>query len=358
LGNNSPNARISRERDGNFAASDLSEGPIVDHRVLVIGSRRHCERHGRALRATERARVAWVITGADSEAERAEFTVFNRLEAARSFMPTAAVVATDASTRVETAVEALLTGLHVLVDAPLSVSLDGVDALRQQAQMRPLIVAVGYPDRDHPLFQVLREALREQRFGPPLQMTACRGAPLPIECPDFAQSDFADHSRGGGAIQQSLTHLINLGEWLIGPVDRLMADADRLSLDGVSVEDSVHVLARHGRIMAAYLVNLHQLPAETVITVHCAAGTIRAELPENRLRWFTEADGKWSEQMFDPLDQAALEVEQAHQFLNAIEGLPARLCTLDQAIQTLRVNRAVIGSVQHRVWEARELPEA
>ena len=68
----------------------------------------------------------------------------------------------------------------------------------------------------------------------------------------------------------------------------------------VAVEDTAHVLARHGRMLAVYAINQHQLPRETSVTIHCAGGTVRAELPENRLLWMTESGGKWSEQLFDP----------------------------------------------------------
>ncbi len=48
----------------------------------------------------------------------------------------------------------------------------------------------------------------------------------------------------GGGNQNALTHLINAGEWLIGPVDRILADAAHQLLPGVDVEDTVHVIAR------------------------------------------------------------------------------------------------------------------
>lgn len=41
-----------------------------------------------------------------------------------------------------------------------------------------------------------------------------------------------------------MTHLLNLGEWLASPIDRLTADAAHLALEGVTVEDTVNVLTR------------------------------------------------------------------------------------------------------------------
>lgn len=61
-----------------------------------------------------------------------------------------------------------------------------------------------------------------------------------------------DHAKGEGAIQDALTHVANTAEWLVGPVDRLVANAGHQVLDGVSVEDTVHLLAKHGEVMASY----------------------------------------------------------------------------------------------------------
>jgi predicted dehydrogenase len=328
----------------------------VEHRVLVIGNREACERYGTILLGTDRARVAWVVSGEEGD-KSAPVTVFNRLDGSRSFRPTAAVIATDVPSRIESAGEAVLAGLHVLIVPPVGIALDGIDELRQQVLQRGRIAAVAYPDRQYAAFQVLREALLEQRFGRPLQMIAVRGSNLPSECPKYDATDYGDHLKGGGAVQSALTHLINVGEWLLGPVGKLVADADRLALGNVPVEDTAHVLARHGRMLAVYAINQHQLPRETTITIHCAGGTVRAELPQNRLMWMTEPDGKWSEQLFDALDTDDVELEQMHQFLNVMESKPGRLCTFDQAVQTLRVSRAIMASVKHRAWVGSE-PQA
>jgi predicted dehydrogenase len=245
----------------------------------------------------------------------------------------------------------------VLIDPPLGVTLHGVEMLRYQAQLHSQIVAVGFPDRQYAAFQVLKEALLEQRFGRPLQMVATRGCHVPTELPNYSNTDYALHLRGGGAVQHALSHLINLGEWLLGPVNRLVADADRLALADVTVEDTAHVLARHGRMLAVYALHQHQAVRETCITVNCVGGTVRAQLPENNLKWMTEPNGQWSEQMFDPMEPSAAQIETTQQFLNAIEGLPARLCTLDQGLQTLRVCRAVLASVQQKVWVGGESAE-
>ena len=50
-------------------------------------------------------------------------------------------------------------------------------------------------------------------------------------------------------------------------VERVVADAAHQVLEGVTVEDTVHLLARHGSVMASYSLNQHQAPNEITITV-------------------------------------------------------------------------------------------
>ncbi len=55
---------------------------------------------------------------------------------------------------------------------------------------------------------------------------------LSIFC--FGLFSFADI--GGGAIQDAITHTMNAAEWLVGPIDSLVADARHCVLEGVDVE--------------------------------------------------------------------------------------------------------------------------
>ena len=45
----------------------------------------------------------------------------------------------------------------------------------------------------------------------------------------------------------------------------------------MDVEDTVHVLARHGDVLASYSLNQHQAPNEVTLTVVCERGTVRWE---------------------------------------------------------------------------------
>ena len=94
------------------------------------------------------------------------------------------------------------------------------------------------------------------RFGRPVQLTVTAGQHFPTFRPAYKNIYYADRVQGGGAIQDAMTHYLNAGEWLLGPIDRIVADAAHQVLEGVAVEDTVHCLARHGAAMVQSICGL------------------------------------------------------------------------------------------------------
>lgn len=322
--------------------------------VLVVGGGSIGERHVRCFQATGRVDVS--LCELDDErcrsiAERYGLSrSFTSWEAALAEKPIAAVIATPAHLHVRMARQAVAQGCHVLIEKPLAVTLDGVAELAAAVQRGPARVAVAYVYRCHPALTVMREALQAGRFGRPLQVVAVSGQNFPFYRPAYLSTYYARHESGGGAVQDALTHMMNAAEWLVGPVTRLTADAAHLAVPGVDVEDTVHVLARHGAVLGVYSLNQHQAPNEATITVVCERGTARFEYHQHRWRWLTEPGGEWHDEPIPPLERDTLFVTQANDFLDYLADLSPPRCSLTEARQTLLVNQAILDSVQSETW--------
>ncbi|MEX0711103.1 MAG: Gfo/Idh/MocA family oxidoreductase [Pirellulales bacterium] len=325
------------------------------HRLLVIGAGSIGERHVRCFQATGRADVA-VCDIDHARAAEVAATYAARchpdLDAALAAAPEAAVIATPADLHVALAARLAERGVHLLIEKPLGTSLDAVERLRELVAERRLVAAVAYVYRLHPALAAMRQAVVEGRFGEPVELVAVAGQHFPTYRPAFRQTYYARRASGGGAIQDALTHVVNAAEWLIGPAERVVADAGRQVLDGVDVEDTVHLLARHGGVPASYALNQHQAPNELSITVVCRGGTARFEYHRDRWRWKTRPDEAWHDEACQPLTRDGLFTAQAEVFLDALEGLRQPPCSLDEGIQTLRVNLAALASVDRRAWQA------
>ena len=336
----------------------------LSHSVLIVGVGSIGERHLRCFQATGRARVAFVEI---NDALRATISerygvpgfanlddaIGNRLDSAQSTTPrfTAAVVATPANLHIEIATRLAEAGIHLLIEKPLSTSTDNIDLLARTVNMRGLVVNVAYVLRCFPALAAMRDALISGRFGKPVEIVAVSGQNFPTYRPAYRNTYYTDHRTGGGAIQDALTHTLNAGEWLVGPIERLVADAAHCVLEGVSVEDTVHVLTRQGDVLGSYSLNQHQSPNESTITVICERGTVRWESHAQRWRWMIRPDEPWHDEPIEPQPRDAAFIAQAHRFLDTVERGEKPLCSLDEGMQTMRVNLATLASIKSCSWQ-------
>jgi predicted dehydrogenase len=330
----------------------------VSHRksILIVGVGLIGERHLRCFLSTGRVEVSLCeMNPVLRERIAQQYEVkkaYASFEKAIATRPDAVVICTPAQLHVALALAAAKAGAHQLIEKPLGTKLDGVAALQAEIERRNLTVAVGYVYRAHPALAAMREAIAGGRFGEPVQIVATCGQHFPFYRPAYRETYYRDRATGGGAVQDALTHILNAGEWLVGPVEKLTADAGHQVLEGVEVEDTVHVLTRHGGVMGCFSLNQHQSPNEVTITVICRSGTARFEYHRCRWRWMMQPGGEWTDEVVGPLERDALFTRQAQAFLDAIEGSYPPLCTVEEAIQTLRVNLGILEAAEWHVWQA------
>jgi predicted dehydrogenase len=323
-------------------------------RVLIIGGGSIGERHLRCFLRTGRADVALCEIDPDVRnrlsGQYELCAVFDSFEAALEEPFDAAVICTPASLHIPMACRLAERGVSLLIEKPLSTTLEGVDALESIAGSRNLPVMVAYVYRAHPALIEMKQALGEGRFGRPVEVVAVSGQHFPLYRPAYRDIYYAKRETGGGAIQDALTHALNAAEWLVGPITRLVADAAHCVLEGVKVEDTVHLLARHGTVLGSFSLNQHQPANESRITVLCERGAVRFEM--HRHRWLSccEPGTDWQVESAFTLERDDLFIRQANRFLDVTDHKAEPACSLAAAAQTLRVNLAAISSVEEVRW--------
>ncbi|MDA0840173.1 MAG: Gfo/Idh/MocA family oxidoreductase [Planctomycetota bacterium] len=323
------------------------------HKILVIGAGSIGERHLRCFLATGRAEVSFCEVNDDLRktiAERYEVPGFSSTGATEGYDFDAAVICVPAHLHIPLALEMAGYGRHLLIEKPLSTSLDRVQELREMVGENHLSAAVAYILRQYPGLQKLREFLSKGSLGRPKQFIVNIGQHFPTHRPAYREIYYTDHATGGGAIQDALTHILNTGEWLFGPIERLTCDAAHQVLDGVDVEDTAHLLARHGPVMASYTCNQFMAPNEGTYTVACEQGTVRFEVHKGTFAWMDRPGGDWHVETLGPLERDAPFIQQANAFLDFIEGKRLPACSLEEGIQTLRVNLAALDAARKNVW--------
>jgi predicted dehydrogenase len=322
--------------------------------VLIVGVGSIGERHLRCFQQTCRADLAICEINDTLRAEVASRYEINRvfatLDEALKHPLDAAVIATPASFHIPLAIETAKRGLHLLIEKPLSTSTDGVSDLAHVCAQQGNIAAVAYVMRCHPALAAAREAVLSGRFGRPLQVVVVSGQNFPFYRPAYRDTYYSQRSSGGGAIQDALTHFINAVEWIAGPTTCVLADAAHLAIPDVAVEDTVHVLARHGDVLAAYSLNQHQQPNESTVTIICERGVVRVMLHDNRWAYAMDPTVGWTEQSFDSLQRDDLFIRQASAFLDAIAGDAQVLCSLAEGAATLHANLSILRAADRPPW--------
>lgn len=320
-------------------------------RIIIIGCGSIGERHLRCFQKTGRA----APVGCDpSDSIRAHVTKEYGCpahagldEALAAGTWDGAVVCTPAHLHLSHAGGLLDSGIPVLIEKPLATDLGEAEQFAARFAGREREIHVAYVNRSAEDKRLLKRALHESGFGPPRHVLVYSGQHFPTWRPAYRDIYYARHETGGGAIQDALTHSVNLIEWLVNPVESLYCDAAHQVLEGVEVEDTVNLVCRlRGGALAAFSLNQFQAPNSLVIEFHCARGSICYNSETRTIRRMALGDSEWMTETVPATERDDVFVAQANAFLDTLEGCPSQLCGLEDGLQTLRVNLAALRSAR------------
>jgi predicted dehydrogenase len=318
------------------------------HSILIIGCGSIGERHLRCFQNTGRCTVAGCDTNPallSAMKEKYGVPVFSTLdEALEKGRFDAVVICTPAHLHLPIALKLLPLGLHVFIEKPLAIDVALVPAVREAMTNAPGHVAVAYVYHLMPWMAGAREYLLKRELGKVLHVSSTSGQHFPTYRPAYRDIYYAKHELGGGAIQDALTHIVNAVEWLIGPCTRVYCDAAHQALEGVTVEDTVNVSARHGEVLVSYALTQFQAANENTVLIHCERGSVKIEIHERRWGFIKHGEAAWTWQVTPALERDELFTAQANAFIDGMEGGATPLATFEEAVQTLKFNQAALQS--------------
>ncbi len=318
------------------------------HSTLIIGCGSIGERHLRCFQKTGRCSVAACDTNPTLLAtikERYGVEVFASLDAALAEARfDSVVICTPAHLHLPIAIKLLNLRLHVFIEKPLAIDTALVPQVREAIAQAQRFVAVAYVYHLMPWVANAREFLKQGELGKVLHVSSMSGQHFPTFRPTYRDIYYTRHELGGGAIQDALTHLVNAVEWLIGPCTRVYCDAAHQALEGVTVEDTVNVTARHGQMLVSFAMTQFQTPNENTLLIHCENGSVKIETNHQRWGVMRRGDADWTWHQTPPQERDDMFIAQANAFLDGVEGRDTPLCTFEEAVQTLKFNQAALRS--------------
>ncbi len=322
--------------------------------VLIIGTGGIGKRHIRGFLKTGRTELHVVEPDAAKREEvlsaypvKAGFADIRETDLAHY---AAAVIGAPAHVHIPLGQACADAGLPFLLEKPLAVTLDGVDRLVETVRRRKLVVRVAYVRRAGRETIELHRQLKAGRIGEVKTCWINASQEFPKYRPDYQKTYYAKKAMGGGAILDAASHMIDLLIWVLGDVSEVTAMYDRLVLQGVEAEDTAVISLRfRSGAIAQINMNQFQKPNESIINFAGLKGNLALEF--SKLKFADNDSGQWEITDYmaglDPM--AAHEARfalQAAMFLDAVEGKPCHLTTLDEARANLRVALAAKESYE------------
>jgi predicted dehydrogenase len=335
-------------------------------RCLFVGLGGIGQRHLRNLRALRGASVAvdafrvrregtvvddtlQVVPGEDVESKYG-VTVHHDLDAALALRPDVVLVTNPSSLHVDVAKRALEAGAHVLVEKPLSDSLDGVAALVRESARRGLVGYVAYQLRFHPGFVRTQQILREGLVGRVLFAEAVVGEYLPGFHPyeDYRRM-YASRRELGGGVTLSQIHEIDFLLALFGRPERAFSLGGKLSSLEVDVDDvSSSLLEFRGSEGRVLPVRLHQdfvqRPGERRLIIVGDQGKLEWSLSERSLRRFSAAGQLDEQHSYAEFPRNRMFEEELSHFLACVEQGESPHVSLAAGAESLAVALAILES--------------
>jgi predicted dehydrogenase len=318
-----------------------------DRPYLICGLGSIGRRHLRNLQALGHTNVVLYRTGKSTlpDDELQGLPVADNLEAALDqWQPSAAVIANPTSLHLQTALRAARSGCHLLLEKPISDSLDGVPELMEVVAEKQIQVLVGFQFRFHPGLQTVHQLLNDGLIGRPLSARVHWGEYLPGWHPweDYRESYSARADLGGGVIL-TLSHPFDYLRWIFGEVAGVTAvigQADHLELE---VESRVEaILAFETGPMVSVHLNYDQRPPRHNLEIVGSQGTLRWDNASGAARLWTDSTESWIE--YPPpqgFERNQLFMSEMEHFLNLVEGRESSKCSLEDGVKALQIALAV-----------------
>lgn len=323
-------------------------------RILIAGLGSIGRRHFRNLIALEEKDIVLLRSHKATlpEDELAGYPVETDLkDALKKHKPDAVVVANPTSMHLNVAIPAAEAGCHILLEKPVSHSLEKLDVLQNAAQKSGSKILVGFQFRYHPTLNKARELIQSDVLGKVLAVHAHWGEYLPQWHPweDYRQSYAARADLGGGVIV-TLTHPLDYLRYLLGDVESLWSFNGHSSPLEIDVEDVAEIGLRfsNGAVGGVH-VNYFQRPPVHRLEIVGTNGTLRWDNADGILHLYKMPApfGSFSDNPPAPVmesfslpegfERNQLFVAQTRHFLETVRGEKEPVCTLEDGISALRL---------------------
>jgi predicted dehydrogenase len=272
--------------------------------------------------------------------ELAGFPVETDLQAALDRRPAAVIVANPTAHHLDVAIPAARSGCHLLLEKPISHSLERVGELESAVRQGGGQVLVGFQFRFHPGLLQAAHLLAAGAIGRPLSARGVYAEYLPGMHPweDYRRSYSARQDLGGGVIL-TLCHPLDALRWLLGEVQSVWAFTGQLNELELGVEDTAEIGLRfESGVLGSARLDYNRQPPAHHLEIVGTGGTLFWDNATGVLQVYRVERGEW-ELIHPPagFERNDLFLAEMRHFLEVVRGEAAPQCTLEDGRKALEL---------------------
>jgi len=324
-------------------------------KFLIIGYGSIGRRHFRNLLSMGEQDILFYRTHQSTldDNELADFIVETDLKAALDHKPDAVIIANPSAYHLDAAIPAAREGCHILLEKPISHSMQRVEDFSQLVQKNGVKVLVGFQFRFHPNLLKIKEILEDNKIGRVLSYRSHWGEYLPAWHPwENYRHSYAARKELGGGVLLTLCHNYDYLRWLFGEAQIHSTLLGYNSDLGIEVEDTAEIgLISDDDIIGSLHLNFTQMPVKNILDIVGTKGSIHWDYYRNQVDLYTfnnEGEVKTISYFVpDDFDRNDLFIQEMEHFIDVINGQAEPRCSLDDGIKALEL------SVQAKVKGAR-----
>lgn len=283
-----------------------------------------------------------------SDEELEEYPVSTDLQAALESKPDAVIVSNPTALHLDVAIPAAHAGAHILLEKPVSHSMDRVDELQQVAAEHSRRVMMGFQFRYHPTLQKARTLILDQAIGRPVSARVHWGEYLPGWHPwEDHRSGYAARKDLGGGVILTLSHPLDYLAWMFGETESLTAvTAPAEDALGSDVDALAEITLQYGcGVIGSVHLDYLQRPGSHTLEVNGTTGSIRWNNATGALRIYRASTDQWESYLTpEGFERNWLFLEEMRSFIRVIKNKECDYCTLDEGIRVQQLVSAAYES--------------